>query len=1121
MKKQKKEPAGLLIIIKANESPDYIGQVGKTWEEVDETVKQFLPVTIRGIECHALVDSGNLFRTCISEQLMNKLKIAKKDLIKLTQNVGTAKKGDTLQILGEIPHQLHIQLGDCPTRFKTRPVVIKDLNMPMNLSAKFLKMHNMCQAHGTGQLHAQGLKIPLLSRNEIGVQSISQSEADVYVQQEVTVPPYSEMIVSLQSELTNGEAILTGSFDFMHRTNLHPARNVLVTVKDCNLIGTVLNSTPDEIFLPKHARFGLARLVCAADAANQFPSRIPVGNIMSVDSSPETPSLLEKAKEESWAKGPTNPSNFRIRVKLLDQQFQLSQSPYLSNAKDKHQALRLLLQFWDCFSWDGEFGGCDLLFHEIHLTPGPPINQKIRPISPALEENLRKQIDEWLKHDVIEPSTSPWNFALVPVPKKDKRTRWCVDYRPLNNRTIKDSHPLGDITDNLNQLSGSKIFSTMDGTGAFHVVPLAKEAKPKTAFSTPWGHFQYKRLPFGLSNGPATYARLVQMVLQGLPRNRVVPYLDDVICHTTTLTDHLKSLAEIFQAYRAAGLKLQPKKCHFFKDRITYLGHTVSQKGIEPSPEHVEVVKSWPLPTTRTQVRAFLGKVGYYRRFIKDFAARARPLMDKLSQEEGVGDKDELKIDEPFRQSFQSLKQELLSFPILAYPDFKSNEMFILDTDWSASNCAIGAVLSQKQEGKERVIAYAAKRLNSTQQNYAPTKGELLAAVTFMRHFHYYLRYRKFILRTDHAALKYIRTMDPPKGTIARWLDCIANFEFEVVYREGKKHGNADALSRLENLDSRHETEDHKELISQLDFIQPQTFLQMQEKDDDLQLLIQCLKQHRIPDDLEKKKLTEEGLRYVTLLSSFFLKNNMLVHRKEGSMSTLPVIPSRLQDSIIRQAHILLSHKGPETTLEFLQRKVYFLGMKSKVERIIAMCNPCLTKTKPSTRGQHRVLHSHRPGEPWSVLAVDFVGPFPTSASGYKYLLTVKDTFTRWMEAFPTRDMTSDTVIKLLTEQVFSRYGMCARIHSDNGRQFISDLYHKLMSRFGIQVSQTPPYNPQSNPVERAHRDLEASLTALCQDKTTKWPDYLSQALFAQRVAICRSTGFQSLRAYVRAQSSL
>ena len=500
--------------IEANETLSLIGQVGKTWEEVDETAKQFLPIVIKGIECYALVDSGNLFRTCISEHLMNKLNVKLEDLSGITDKVGTAKKGDKLQVLGEFPHHVYIKLGESSTRFKTRPVVVRDLNMPMNLSAKFLKMHNMSQLHGSGKLLVQGIKIPLVSRREIGVQNIADSVQDVYVKQDLVIPPYTEKLVSLQTDLIDGDAMLTGSFDFMHRTNLHPSRNALVTVANRTLIGSVLNSTSHSINLPKHTRFGLAQLICSPKESNQFPGRAIVGNI---EPSSNSNNLLDQAKEESWAKGPTNPSNFSLRVKLLEQHFQLNQSPYLSRASDKNQAIRLLLQYWDCFSWDGEFGGCDLLFHEIHLTPGPPINQKIRPISPALEDNLRKQIDEWLKHDVIEPSTSPWNFALVPVPKKDKRTRWCVDYRPLNNRTIKDSHPLGDITDNLNQLSGSRIFSTMDGTGAFHVVPLAKEAKPKTAFSTPWGHFQYKRLPFGLSNGPATYARLVQMVLQDCP----------------------------------------------------------------------------------------------------------------------------------------------------------------------------------------------------------------------------------------------------------------------------------------------------------------------------------------------------------------------------------------------------------------------------------------------------------------------------------------------------------------------------------------------------------------------------------------------------------------------------
>ena len=198
----------------------------------------------------------------------------------------------------------------------------------------------------------------------------------------------------------------------------------------------------------------------------------------------------------------------------------------------------LILEYWDTFSFNGEFGQCDLIQHDIFTTPNPPINQRVRPVNPALEPNLRRQIDEWLDQKVIEPSSSPWNFALVPVAKKNGKTRWCVDYRPLNAITLKDPHPLGTIDDNLARLSRSKYFSTCDGAGAFHVINLSPTAKLKTAFSTPWGHFQFRRLPFGLANGPATYARLVHLVLRGIPQSVAIPYLDDTIVHSRTIPEH-------------------------------------------------------------------------------------------------------------------------------------------------------------------------------------------------------------------------------------------------------------------------------------------------------------------------------------------------------------------------------------------------------------------------------------------------------------------------------------------------------------------------------------------------------------------------------------------------------
>ena len=325
-----------------------------------------------------------------------------------------------------------------------------------------------------------------------------------------------------------------------------------------------------------------------------------------------------------------------------------------------------------------------------------------------------------MKHGVIEPSNSPYNFGLVAVPKKNGKVRWAVDFRPLNKISQRDTYPIGNINDNLARLSKSKIFSGLDGSCAFHVIPLDETSKPKTAFSTPFGSFHFKRLPFGLANGPSTYARLVKMVLESIPLTMAIPYLDDILIHSTTVPDHFIALQRVLQAYRKSGLKLQPSKCHLFQASINYLGHQVSKEGIAPMAEYLEIVKTWPIPKTRNEIRIFLGKTGYYRRFIFNYAQIAKPLFEKLVKD-GVHDKQEFIPTPELKKSFETLKKALISAPILAYPQFYSKEPFILDTDWSQDNRAIGACLSQKQEGKERVIAYAAKRLSKSQLNYAPT----------------------------------------------------------------------------------------------------------------------------------------------------------------------------------------------------------------------------------------------------------------------------------------------------------------------------------------------------------------------------------------------------------------
>jgi hypothetical protein len=385
--------------------------------------------------------------------------------------------------------------------------------------------------------------------------------------------------------------------------------------------------------------------------------------------------------------------------------------------------------------------------------------------------------------------------------------------------TLNDSISLPGIEDNLARLSGSSVFSGVDGAGAYHCVGVHKAVRPKTAFSTPFGLWQFKCLPFGLCNAPATYTHLVQMVLEGISYDEALPYLDDTCIHSKDLEGHYVAMREVFDAYRHTGLKIQPSKCHLFQAEIEYLGHFISKDGVSRVPKYVQVVQKWPLPKNKTETRSFLGKVGYYRRFIKDSAAIAKPWTDIVGKDENREiEKAPIVAMPTMVASYRHLKQALLTSPVLAYPQFDSKEPFILDTDWLGDANTIGGVLSQKQCGREKVIAYGAQKLSRSQQNYAPTKGELWAIVHFCRYWRYLLQHHSvpFIIRTDHQSLQYMEGMEPPSGMIMRWFDTLSNFNFLIEHRPGKKHANADALSRCAHAEEPDPDDEPDEMIAMM-----------------------------------------------------------------------------------------------------------------------------------------------------------------------------------------------------------------------------------------------------------------------------------------------------------------
>ncbi|GFS75321.1 retrovirus-related Pol polyprotein from transposon 17.6 [Trichonephila clavipes] len=386
--------------------------------------------------------------------------------------------------------------------------------------------------------------------------------------------------------------------------------------------------------------------------------------------------------------------------------------------KQRCAAGELTTEFQSVFSRTSEdVGRTRLTKHRIDTGEHPPIKQHPRRLPFAKQGEVKNIIKDMKDNDVIEPSSSPWASPIVLVRKKDGSTRFCVDYCRLNDVTKKDSHPLPRIDDTLDTLAGNTWFSTLDLKSGYWQVELHPDDKDKTAFTTGKGLWQFKVMPFGLCNAPATFKRLMETVLGGLSYEAYLVYLDDIIIVGRSFEEHLKNIRHVLQKLKEANLKLSPSKCHLFRREVTYLGHIISAESVRTDPDKISAMKDWNCPTDVHQLRSFLGLCTYYRKFVKNFSTIARPL-HKLTKA-----KQKFIWTVDCNNAFNKLKDALTSAPVLAYPEI--GKQFILDTD--ASHESIGAVLPQEIDGQERVIAFFSKCLSKPERNYCVTRKELLA----------------------------------------------------------------------------------------------------------------------------------------------------------------------------------------------------------------------------------------------------------------------------------------------------------------------------------------------------------------------------------------------------------
>lgn len=770
----------------------------------------------------------------------------------------------------------------------------------------------------------------------------------------------------------------------------------------------------------------------------------------------------------------------------------------------KSQMEGILLEYSDVFSKHSmDLGKSAVVTHAIHTGNNPPVAFRSRRVPLALEDKVEEVITDLLDNNIIQPSTSPWNFPIVVVKKKNGDLRLCVDYRGLNNITSRPIFPIPDTSTICDALSGSCFFSSLDLSQGFYQVPMSEADIPKTAFNTRSGQYEFTRMPFGLCGAPATFQRLMNVVLRGENWHKCVIYLDDVLIFGRSLDEHNERLRAVLQRFREANLKLSSSKCCFLQQQISYLGHIISKDGIATDPDKTRKISEWPQPACKKELQSFIGLANYYRRFIKQFSDIVAPLQTLISAKE-------FSWRQEHTHSFNTIKKALTTTPILSFPVKVGT--YILDTD--ASHDFTGAVLSQVQNGVPKVIAYASNKMTKSQRKYCITRKELLAAYTYIIKFKHYLANQAFILRTDHQALNHILNWKHPNTSqFCLWKAELEGFEFDVVHRSGVAHGNADALSRIgfcQQCEIHHKDPQLRRNVKDLN----NTTLVEQSVEHDRVMEVSEIheinlsdwKQDADPDIAPVLNLLLKGhmkLQRPVQLQGCSQKTMTLWARRgqlriRGELLYLMsnniyrlVVPRIKIHDILELYHNRSGHIGSEKLLSIIKRDYYWPLMNDDVILHVANCFKC--QEHKIKMGRLRApLHSKCSGEPFQKLSIDITGPFHSTRRNNKYILGIVDEFSKYIMLIPLQKTDSETVAQAIWQKWICVFGAPLEIHSDRGTNFESELFKQMCDIFGIQKTHSVPYYPQGNSqIERLFRTIKPMIGATIKERQKEWDDVL------------------------------